>query len=473
MSGAPAAPVRIQRTQPSGETKRATETMQAMPTLHASAASQANEASEADEANEAAGTQAMLARRARLLGPAYRLFYQEPLHLVRGEGVWLVDAHGRRYLDAYNNVAAVGHCHPHVVAAIARQAATLNTHTRYLHDGILDYAERLLGTMPAALGHLMLTCTGSEANDLALRIAAAHTGGNGLVITRFAYHGVTAALAEASPSLGAQVRLGSHVRTVPAPDPRLPPEQVGPAFARGVRAAIAELQASGLRPAALLVDTVFSSDGILTDPPGFLAEAVDAMRAAGGLFIADEVQPGLGRTGEAMWGFLRHGVVPDLVTMGKPMGNGHPLAGVAVRPEVMAAFGNQCRYFNTFGGNPVAVAAGMAVLDVIEGEGLMANALRVGAYLRARLDDLARLHPAIGDVRGAGLFTGVELLGSDAARAPDGAAAARVVNAMRRRGVLVSSAGEHGNVLKIRPPLVFGEAHADLLVEALAAALEA
>ena len=273
--------------------------MQAMPTLHASAASQTNEASEADETNEAAGTQAMLAR-ARLLGPATGCSTRSRcVPLVRGEGVWLVDAHGRRYLDAYNNVAAVGHCHPHVVAAIARQAATLNTHTRYLHDGILDYAERLLGTMPAALGHLMLTCTGSEA-DLALRIAAAHTGGNGL------HHPLRLSRrhrrAGRGSSLGAQVRLGSHVRTVPArPIRACRRSRSAPAFARGVRAAIAELQASGLRPAALLVDTVFSSDGILTDPPGFLAEAVDAMRAAGGLFIADEVQPGLGRTGEAMW----------------------------------------------------------------------------------------------------------------------------------------------------------------------------
>jgi len=425
------------------------------------------------ETNESNQTSEMIARRARLLGPAYRLFYQEPLHVVRGEGVWLFDAQGRRYLDAYNNVAAVGHCHPHVVEAIARQAATLNTHTRYLHEGILDYAERLLATMPAALGHLMLTCTGSEANDLALRIAAAHTGGHGLIITRFAYHGVTAALAEASPSLGAQVQPGRHVRTVPAPDSRrVPAGELGAAFAADVRAAIADLQAHGIRPAALLVDTIFSSDGIFADPPGFLAEAAAAIRAAGGLFIADEVQPGLGRTGDAFWGFLRHGVVPDLVTMGKPMGNGHPLAGVAVRPEVMAAFGRQCRYFNTFGGNPVSVAAGMAVLDVIEREQLMQNASRVGAYLRTRLAELARAQPLIADVRGAGLFTGVELLETGAARRPATAQTARVVNAMRQRGVLVSSAGEHANVLKIRPPLVFSMAHVDLLVEALAASLE-
>ncbi|RYY69270.1 MAG: aminotransferase class III-fold pyridoxal phosphate-dependent enzyme, partial [Comamonadaceae bacterium] len=328
-----------------------------------------------------ADIQALMERRARVLGPAYRLFYETPLHPVRGEGVWLYDADGKRYLDAYNNVASVGHCHPHVVEAIARQAGILNTHTRYLHEGVLDYAERLLATMPSELAHAMFTCTGSEANDLAMRIARAHTKAEGLIITRFAYHGVTSAIAAASPSLGKFVQLGDSVRTVPAPDSyRIAPSDMGPAFAAGVREAIADLKAKGMRPAALLVDTSFSSDGIFTDPPGFLLEAVEAVREAGGVFIADEVQAGLGRTGDAMWGFQRHGVVPDIVTMGKPLGAGHPLAGIAIHPAVLAAFGRECRYFNTFGGNPVSMAAGMAVLDVVEREGLVANAQRVGAY---------------------------------------------------------------------------------------------
>ena len=413
-------------------------------------------------------TLALMERRARVLGPAYRLFYDTPLHPVRGEGVWLYDADGRRYLDAYNNVASVGHCHPHVVEAIARQAGVLNTHTRYLHEGVLDYAERLLATMPADLSHAMFTCTGSEANDLAMRIARAHTKADGLIVTRFAYHGVTASIAQASPSLGKFIQLGDTVRTVPAPDSyRIAPEQLGRAFADGVREAIADLKAKGLRPAALMVDTVFSSDGIFTDPPGFLAEAVDAVREAGGLFIADEVQPGLGRTGDSFWGFQRHGVVPDIVTMGKPLGAGHPLAGLAVQPAVLAAFGRECRYFNTFGGNPVSMAAGMAVLDVIEREGLMANAQRVGAYLRGRIAALAERHPLIGDVRGAGLFTGVELVTDRAAKTPATAQTARVVNGLRERGVLLSGTGEHANTLKIRPPMVFTEAHADLLVETL------
>ena len=413
-------------------------------------------------------TQALIDRRAKALGPAYRLFYDTPLHPVRGEGVWLYDADGKRYLDAYNNVASVGHCHPHVVGAIARQAAILNTHTRYLHEGVLDYAERLLATMPAALGHAMFTCTGSEANDLAMRIARAHTKADGLIVTRFAYHGVTASIAEASPSLGAFVQLGHAVRTVPAPDSyRIAPDAIGTAFANGVREAIADLKAHNIRPAALLVDTVFSSDGIFTDPPGFLAEAVEAIREAGGLFIADEVQAGMGRTGDALWGFQRHGLVPDIVTMGKPLGAGHPLGGLTVKPDVLAAFGRECRYFNTFGGNPVAMAAGMAVMDVIEDEALMANAQNVGRYLRTRLSELATRHELIGDVRGAGLFIGVELVTDRASNTPATAETARIVNALRERGVLLSGTGPHANSLKIRPPLVFSQANADLLVDTL------
>lgn len=414
---------------------------------------------------EPTSTSDMLARRARLLGPAYRLFYDQPFHPVRGEGVWLYDAAGVPYLDAYNNVVCVGHAHPQVVEAIARQAATLNTHTRYLHDGILDYAERLLATMPPALGHATFTCSGSEANDLAMRIATAHTGGQGLIVTRFAYHGVTSAIACASPSLGPYVQLGAHVRLVDAPSGS--DADTGRRFAEGVRAAIADLRAHGIAPAALLVDTVFSSDGIFTGPDGFLREAVEAIHAAGGVFIADEVQPGFGRTGEAFWGFQRHGVVPDIVTMGKPMGNGHPVAGLAVRPEVMQAFGQACRYFNTFGGNPVSMAAASAVLDVITQQGLQHNALQVGSYLRESLAALAQRHPLVGEVRGAGMFVGVALVTDHAARTPATAEAARVVNGMRQRQVLLSATGEHANVLKIRPPLVFTRAHADLLVQRL------
>jgi 4-aminobutyrate aminotransferase-like enzyme len=424
----------------------------------------------ASDALSAAETR-LVERRQRLLGSAYRLFYEHPVHLVRGEGTWLYDADGHAYLDVYNNVASVGHCHPHVVAALARQAGTLNTHTRYLHDSILDYAERLLATFPDALGRVMFTCTGSEANDLAMRVARHATGGEGIIVTALAYHGVTSAVAAFSPSLGRSVPLGPHVRTVPAPDGYRGEGDVGRAFADNVRAALADLNRHGIRPAALICDTVFSSDGVFTDPPGFLAEAVAVVREAGALFIADEVQPGFGRTGDAMWGFMRHGVVPDMVSVGKPMGNGYPVAGLIARPDLVDSFGRDTRYFNTFGGSPVACEVGMAVLDVIETEGLLARARDVGAHLRAGLRQLAERHDVIGDVRGTGQFTGVELVSDRAARTPDPAATGRVVNALRERRILISATGPHANILKIRPPLVFGRAEADILIGAMAEVL--
>lgn len=410
---------------------------------------------------------AMVDRRQRLLGPAYRLFYETPVHLVRGQGVWLYDPEGNAYLDTYNNVASVGHAHPRVVAAMAGQAATLATHTRYLHDGVLAYAERLLAHFPAPLSHVMFTCTGSEANDLALRLARAATGGTGVIVTQNAYHGVTASVAECSPSLGAGVPLGAHVRAIPAPDARL--GDAGAVFAAHVQGAIDDLLRHGIRPALLMVDTVFSSDGLFTDPAGFLAPAVAAIRAAGGLFLADEVQPGFGRTGAAMWGFQRHGVVPDLVSLGKPMGNGYPVAGLVLQPGVIAEFGRAARYFNTFGGNAVAAATAMAVLSVIEEEGLMANAARTGAVFRAGLEALAREHGALGEVRAAGLFLAVDIV-TDAQ--PDRARAARLVNALREARILISATGPLGHILKIRPPLVFTEENAAFFLDRLDAILK-
>ncbi|MHA3023951.1 aspartate aminotransferase family protein [Mycobacterium sp. BMJ-28] len=381
----------------------------------------------------------LIAARDRMLGPAYRLFYERPVHLVRGQGTRLYDADGNDYLDAYNNVASVGHCHPHVVAAVTRQLGLLNTHTRYLHDGIVDYSERLLATFPDEVDQVMYACTGSEVNDLALRVAQTYTGATGVIITSDAYHGNTAAVTAISPSIGGAAMVGAHVRTV---DPGL----------AGVPAAIADLQESGLGVSALIVDTIFSSDGIYPDP-SVLAPAVAAVRAAGGVFIADEVQPGFGRTGEAMWGFERHGVVPDLATMGKPMANGLPVAAMAARSTVLGEFARGIPYFNTFGGNPVSMVAAAAVLDVIEDEKLVANALEVGTALREELTRLAAGHPAIGEVRGAGLYIGVEVATRDDAK--------RMVNAMRERRVLISVCGAHGNVLKVRPPLVFSMADVD------------
>ena len=416
----------------------------------------------------------LIERRNRVLGTAYRLFYEHPLHTVRGEGVWLYDDQGRRYLDAYNNVASLGHCHPRVVEAIARQAAQLNTHTRYLQEGIIDYAEQLLGTFPEHLERVMFTCTGSEANDLALRIARQFTGGTGVIITRFAYHGVTGDIAELSPSLGPAMVLPPHVRTVRAPDAyRLGAENVAQVFAADVKAAIEDMRAQGIRPAAILLDGIFASDGVLAEPTGFLAQGIALAQAEGLLYIADEVQSGFARTGLNMWGFERHGVQPDIVTLGKPMGNGQPIAGLVGRAEVVDHFGKNMRYFNTFGGNPVSCAAGQAVLDVIRDEQLQARCHEMGQYLLTGLRQLAERYPIIGDVRGAGLFLGVELVTDRASKQPAAAQTRKVVNAMREQGVLISAAGPLENILKIRPLLAFEREHADLLIATVGNALEA
>lgn len=406
----------------------------------------------------------LISRRADLLGPAYRLFYDEPVHLVRGEGVWLYDADGEAYLDAYNNVPSVGHCHPKVVEALTRQAGTLNTHTRYLHENILEYAEELLATFPDEIERLMLTCTGSEANDLALRIANTQTGGKGIVVTDLAYHGVTMAVAEMSPCFG--LALPTHVRTVAPPDAyRRGSDGLGQAFAADVAAAFADLEANAVKPAAFVFDSIFTSDGVFADPAGFMGPAIEAARKAGALIIADEVQPGFGRTGEAFWGFQRHDYVPDMVTMGKPMGGGHPIAGLAARAEVLDGFGKATRYFNTYGGNPVSCAVGLTILAIIRDEGLQENALEVGTFIRQELRDLSNKHSLIGDVRGAGLMVGVELVRDRTTKtyAPD--EAGQLVGGLRDRKVLISRSGPGGNILKIRPPMPFSMDNASLLLE--------
>lgn len=409
----------------------------------------------------------LISRRQHLLGPAYRLFYRRPLHIVRGRGVYLYDNEGREYLDAYNNVSCVGHCHPEVIEAIARQATLLNTHTRYLHEDILNYAERLLATFPSPLAQVMFTCSGSESNDLALRIARKYTGGTGFIVSSLAYHGGTSAVAELSPSLGPGVALGAHVRAIPAPDPYRDGAEVANRFTSAVVGAIRSLEASGVRLAALILDTIFSSDGVLAHPCGSIRGAVEAVQASGGLFIADEVQAGFGRIGGPFWGFRPHGVRPDMVSLGKPMGGGHPVAALVLRPEVVARFGAESRYFNTFGGNPVSMAAADVVLRIIEREKLAQQATDVGDYLRTKLAALADRYEIIGDVRGAGLFIGVELVSDRPAKTPATQATAEVVNTLRDRGVLIGFCGPGANVLKIRPPLVFESSHADSLVQTL------
>jgi 4-aminobutyrate aminotransferase-like enzyme len=409
----------------------------------------------------------LIAARERVLGPANRLFYDRPVHLVRGQGSHLFDVDGVRYLDAYNNVASVGHCHPHVVNAVTQQMSMLNTHTRYLHRGIVDYSERLLATMPTEIDQVMYACTGSEVNDLALRVAEMYTDARGVIVTRDAYHGNTSTVMETSPSLGDATTLGAHVRTVPPPDSYRFPD-AAERFAADVARAVDDLSDSGMGVSCLIADTIFSSDGIFPEP-SVLAPAVEIVRRHGGVFIADEVQPGFARTGESMWGFDRHGVVPDLVTMAKPMGNGLPVAAMAARSEVLRPFALRVPYFNTYGGNPVSMAAATAVLDVIENEKLLANSAEVGAALRTELTRIAAGDPRIGDVRGAGLYVGVEVV-SDA-KTPDRGTARKLVNTLRERHVLISVCGHDGNVLKVRPPLVFSMADVDWFCTEFEAAL--
>lgn len=418
----------------------------------------------------------LLERRYRVLGPHSPLFYDTPLHLVRGEGVWVYDADGKRYLDTYNNVPHVGHCHPRVVAALSRQAAVLNTHTRYLDENIVAYAERLTALFDPQLSMAVFCCTGSEANELALRIVRDATGGEGIIVTDWAYHGNTAAVMQVSSLFTPAAQRGPHVRTVPVMDPYRDrgargDEELATAYADEVKRAIDSFAADGVRFAGLLLCTAFSSEGLPTVPAGFMAKALSHVHAAGGLFIADEVQAGFGRLGTHMWGHQKLGVVPDVVTLGKPMGNGHPLAGLIARPELITGFTGHNMYFNTFGGNPVSAAVGTAVLDVIEDERLMSNAQLVGNYTLDRLAALKDRHALIGDVRGAGFFFAVDLVTDRSAKTPATAETRRLVNRMCERGVLLSRIGPHDNILKIRPPMPFAKQHADLLVETLDQAL--
>ncbi|MCZ4353345.1 aspartate aminotransferase family protein [Roseovarius aestuarii] len=414
----------------------------------------------------------MIQRRKALMGPAYRLMYERPLHLVRGEGLWLYDSSGQAYMDAYNNVTSIGHCHPAIVEAISRQLGTLATNTRYLHATVLEYAERLLATMPSDVGHFMFTCTGSDANDLAVRIAQSYTGGTGIIVTETAYHGITQAVSSFSPSLGGNVPLGPNVRCVPAPDAWRNDGDVAATFTADVTAAIHDLERHGIKPAIFICDAVFASDGVFSHPHGVIKGAVDAIHAAGGLYIADEVQSGFGRTGDALWGFERHGVTPDLVTMGKPMGNGYPVAGVAARPEVAEEFGRKARYFNTFGGNTVAATAALAVLETIQSEGLTENARDIGEYFKDGISRLADTHGCLGEVRGAGLFIGVDIVTERGAKTPDAGKTTRIVNGMRDECILISACAKAANVLKIRPPLIFNRENADQFVQALDSVLK-
>jgi 4-aminobutyrate aminotransferase-like enzyme/Ser/Thr protein kinase RdoA (MazF antagonist) len=417
----------------------------------------------------------LLDERRRYLGSALSIAYEKPLEIVRGSFQYLFDNEGRVYLDAVNNVCHVGHCHPRVVEAGQQQMAALNTNTRYLHHNLVDFARRLASTMPDPLEVCFLVCTGSEANDLALRMARAHTGRRDIIVLEGAYHGNTASLIDVSPyKFDGPGGAGAppHVHKVPLPDAYRGPHRgmdraVGETYAKYVADAISGLRRSEREPAAFLCESLPGCAGQIVLPPGYLDSAFKHVRAAGGICIADEVQVGFGRVGECFWGFETQGVVPDIVTLGKPIGNGHPLAAVLTTPEIAASFDTGMEYFNTFGGNPVSCAIGMAVLDVIEEEGLQENALRVGEHLKGALRRIADRHPLIGDVRGLGLFIGIELVRDRNTLEPAAEEATQIIERMRDRGILLSIDGPLYNVLKIKPPICLTEEDADHLVGTL------
>ncbi len=429
--------------------------------------------------NRGRSVRELLEVRRRHLGASLSIAYRKPLKIVRGAGPYLIDERGRAYLDAVNNVNHVGHCHPRVVAAAHAQNARLNTNTRYLHDALVEYAERLAATFPEPLEVCYLVNSGSEANDLALRLARAATGHRDAVVVDGAYHGTTVSAVALSPYKFDGPGGGGRapwVHVAPTPDAyrgrfKADDPRAGGKYAADVARAIERAAAERRRIAAFFCESMISCGGQVIPPPGYLRAAYRHVRDAGGLCVADEVQVGFGRPGSAFWAFETQGVVPDIVTLGKPIGNGHPLSAVVTNREVADAFANGMEYFNTFGGNPVSCAVGLAVLDVVAEEGLQDNARVVGAHLLARLRGLAERHELIGDVRGHGLFLGVELVRDRETLEPAADEATAVIEAMRDRGVLLSSEGPFHNVLKIKPPMVWTTVHADLFAETLDEAL--
>jgi 4-aminobutyrate aminotransferase-like enzyme len=423
-------------------------------------------------------SRALLTRRARALAPSYQLFYDEPVHLVRGEGVWVYDADGRRYLDCYNNVPSVGHAHPRVVGALCQQAGLINTHTRYLHHLVIELGERLASILPGELSSCYFVCTGTEANDLAVQIARVVTGNQGVLVTERSYHGNSELVGKLSTDSYPESERPDWLAVVEPPNTyrgpfRAPEPELGAKYAGLVDDSIDALEQRLHSIAAALIDTSWDSNGVLVAPDGYVARTAEIVRRRGGLVIADEVQAGYCRLGRNFWGHTNYGLVPDIVTIGKPMGAGHPVAAVVTTPAIAAEFAKRRNYFNTFGGNPVSAAAALAVLDVIEHEHLLANAGSTGAYLEQRLHELAGRHALIGNVQGSGLFWGLDLVADRQTREPIAYAdAKRIATALRQHSVLAGVTGRFTNVLKIRPPLLFRPEHADLLVEAINDVLE-
>jgi 4-aminobutyrate aminotransferase-like enzyme len=420
----------------------------------------------------------LLRRRATALAPSYQLFYDDPVQLVRGDGVWVFDAGGNRYLDCYNNVPSVGHAHPRVVAAVANQTAQINTHTRYLHENVVELAERLAASLAGDLSTCYFVCTGTEANDLAVQIARVVTGHQGVVVTERSYHGNSDLVGKLSTDSYPESERPDWLGVVEPPNTyrgpfREPEADLGAKYASMVDDSLIALDRRGHRVAAALIDSSWDSNGVLIAPDDYVGRVAASVRTAGGLVIADEVQAGYCRLGRSFWGHANYGLVPDIVTIGKPMGAGHPVAAVVTTPDIAARFAERRNYFNTFGGNPVSAAVALAVLDVIADEDLLANSAMTGALLGDGLAELASRHEVVGHVQGSGLFWGLDLVADHATREPVAYAdAKRLASALRNRGILAGVTGRYTNVLKVRPPLVFQPAHVDLLVATLDDVLE-
>lgn len=421
-------------------------------------------------AAHATETPSLLERRRNTLGTHSPLFYDTPLELVSGKGVWLRSATGKRYLDAYNNVPHVGHAHPAVANAVSQQMRKLALNTRYLNDRVVDYAEALLATFPPSLDRVSFGNSGSEANELAIRMARFKSGNTGLIMSDYSYHGTTLTLAQATTGLETSEKLGENVRTIRIPDSTglnaAESQQLLSQALSEADAAIASLQERGFGVAAVLFDPLFSTEGLVKVPTGYIEGLVKRVQQAGGLYIADEVQSGFGRIGRLMWGHELFDALPDIVTMGKPMGNGHPLGATVMGAELLEAFGARNMFFNTFAGNPVSSAAGHAVLKVMQDEQLLPRAASNGALLKRELSRELAGNARIDEVRGDGLFAGMRFTDPVTGDA-DPASAKRVVEAMYQNGVLISRVGRNDEVLKIRPPLAFEERDAELLISKL------
>ena len=420
--------------------------------------------------------QQLVTRRENAIGKGAPLFYEEPLHIVRGEGAYLFDADGKRYIDMYNNVPCVGHANPNVATAMYTQLQKLNVHSRYLHEDILEYAEKIADLHASSIESVVFSCSGTEANEVAMTMARIATGGSAFICTNAAYHGNSDQVGKLT-YVPLENNKRKNIYSIPYPQtfrpivPGLSEQELSLKYLQVLEDTITQIQADGIGFAGILFCPIFANEGLPEIPAGFMQAATQMVRDAGGLVIIDEVQSGFCRTGR-WWGYEKVGVEPDIVTMGKPMGNGLPLSATASRKEIVEQYRSRTRYFNTFASSPLQAATGMAVLKEIKDRNILNQVGQIGEYLRNGLEGYLHRIDYIGDIRSQGLFVGIDWVISKNENTPNREGAVRVVNVMKAKGFLMSNAGEHGNVIKIRPPLVFQKEHADAFLEAFDSAMD-